>query len=533
MLALLGAACAKESNGGATPEKPVRGGTLVVGIDEFGGQLNPAITSLGSVVRATMLVYQGLLYLDAKSEVHPELAESFEVDDGGKTYRFTLRSGVKWHDGKPFSSADVKFTFEKVLLQYHPRTRVALGAKIEAIETPDPQTVVFRLKEPFSAFPLVLTVADAAILPQHIYDGTDPLTNPANDQPVGTGPFKFESLIPDSELRLTRNPDFYLEGRPYLDSVVYRVIPETSTLLQALEEGDIDAVVDLPASPDVERLKRNSAFRVVASPADPGSGNCSIMTGFNLDRPALKDVELRRGLAYALDANRMLKEALFGFGRVSDAPIVRGISWAHAKVEDYPSFDRKRAEDLIKQAGWISEEGGRVAKGVVGVADGTRLRFEIFTTESSAKLAEIMREQFGDVGVELVVASVEQDLLTTRVFRERNFDLYITIQCQRSDPEIGLRRIIHSSGILPIMSTNGAGYRNSELDQLVDRAASEIDRGKRADLYREVEDILVRDLPYMWLVEIDKIRAHTTSCSGMDLETVHFAQSAYCVPTNP
>ena len=172
---------------------PARGGTLVVAIVADPGHLNPAITTNGATHAAAELLYNGLLARNERGEPVPELAESWQVEQGGAVYRFRLREGVRWHDGAPFTAADVKFTFEEVLLKLHARTRASMGAVLAGIDAPDDRTVVFRFKLPYAPLLAQLDATEAPILARHVYQGGDPQTNPANVNPIGTGPFRFVS----------------------------------------------------------------------------------------------------------------------------------------------------------------------------------------------------------------------------------------------------------------------------------------------------------------------------------------------------
>ena len=157
-----------------------------------------------------------------------------------------LRDGVKWHDGTPFTAADVKFTFEEVLLKFHARTRASMGGVLAGIEAPDDRTVVFRFKQPVRPAPVPARRDRGADHRQHVYQGTDPQTNPANSNPIGTGPFKFVSYTKGTEIRLARNPDLLQAGLPYLDGLVMRIIPDLSVQVLALENGEVDFLWELP-----------------------------------------------------------------------------------------------------------------------------------------------------------------------------------------------------------------------------------------------------------------------------------------------
>src|SRR5262249_52863557 len=159
----------------------------------------------------------------------PELAESWQVEQAGAVYRFRLRDGVTWHDGAPFTSADVKWSFEEVLLKFHARTKASIGGVLAGIETPGDRTLGFRLKHPSAPWLSQLAAPGAPTAPVHASQSRAPRTTPANAAPVGTGPFKFVSYKKGAEIRLARTPAYFKKGLPYLDELVMRVVPDAST----------------------------------------------------------------------------------------------------------------------------------------------------------------------------------------------------------------------------------------------------------------------------------------------------------------
>ena len=174
-------------------DTPTRGGVLVVAISADPGHLNPAITTSGATHTAAELLYNGLLGRDERGDAIPDLAESWTIEQAGAVYRFRLRNDVTWHDGTRFTSADVKYTFEEVLLKFHARTKASMGGALASIDAPDDRTVVFRFKQPYAPLLMQLDATEAPIIPKHVYQGSDPQTYPANTQPIGTGPFRFTS----------------------------------------------------------------------------------------------------------------------------------------------------------------------------------------------------------------------------------------------------------------------------------------------------------------------------------------------------
>ncbi len=504
------------------------GGTLVVAISSDPGHLNPAITTSGGTHTASELLYNGLVGLDDDLNPIPELAESWDISDDGRTYTFTLRDDVTWHDGEPFTSADVKFSFEEVLLQFHARTRASMATSLESIEAPDDTTVVFDFAEPYGPLLLQLDVTEAPIVAKHIYEGTDPLEAPANLEPVGTGPFKFVSYTPESEIRFAANDD-YFRGRPALDEIVQRIFPDSASSVIALERGEVQWLWGVPG-PDQERLSSDESIEFLRTNRNPGGANCIMTVGFNLENPILADRNVRLAIAQALDRNAFLERVLFNEGRVAEAPISSGIGWAHADGLDLPTYDVAAAADLLEEAGWVAgDNGSRTAQGVDGVEDGTPLAIDFLHFPTFARYGELYRTQLAEVGIDVELVALEPPVFVERVFTDRDFDTLIISYCNGTDPEIGVRRMYDSSQIGPVPFSNAAAYTNADVDALFTQAVQTIDLDERGDLYRQIQEIVVEDLPYFWLVETEATRAYSAQCSGF-IPYAQFAESATCAP---
>jgi peptide/nickel transport system substrate-binding protein len=511
-------------------ETPVRGGTLVVAISADPGHLNPAITTSGATHTAAELIYNGLLGRDERGDAVPDLAESWTVEQGGAVYRFRLRDGVTWHDGTRFTSGDVKFTFDEVLLKFHARTKASMGGVLAGIDAPDDRTVVFRFKQPYAPLLQQLDATEAPIVARHVYQGSDPQANPANASPVGTGPFKFVAYRKGAEIRLARNAGYFKRSVPYLDEIVMRVIPDAGTQVLAFENGEVDFLWGVPG-PQQSRLQADSRFKMAQTSYHPGGSNCIMTVSFNLDRPILKDVRVRRAIAMALDRDAFLRQILFGEGKVAAAPISSEIAWAHTRGLALPAFDRAEAERLLDAAGWKKErEGVRVARGVLGVADGTRLAIDFLHFPTFAKYGELMRRHLSAVGIEVTQRPLEPAVFAPTVFKDRAFDTNVISYCNGPDPEIGVRRMYHSSQISPAPFTNAAGYRNDRVDALFDQGARTVERDRRTPIYRQIQEIVVQELPYVWLVETPTTRAWAARCGGFRAWTGLFAEAAFCKP---
>ena len=500
--------------------------TLVAAISTDPGQLNPAITTNGSVHTASGLLYDGLVALDDSLRPVPALAVRWEIEEGGARYRFHLRRGVRWHDGAPFTAADVRFTFEQLLLRFHARTRASMSPALASVEAPDDSTVVFSFRRPYAPLLQQLDVSEAPILPAHLYAGRDPLRNPVNVAPVGTGPFRFASYVPHSEIRYTANRD-YFGGAPALANVVLRVIPDDDTQVAALEASEVDWLFAVPG-PARSRLRADPRVRMSGSALGAGGSNCITTLGFNLDRPWFRDVRVRKAIAHAVNRPQFVERVLFGEGRAADAPISSQIAFAHARDLPIAAFDVVEAERLLDAAGWRRRGSEvRTAQGVPGVPDGTSFTIGFKGMPGQIVYGDLLRAQLRVVGIDLRPEPLEPSVFAASVFTARDFDTAIGAYCNGTDPEIGVRRMYVSSSIAAVPFSNMAGYRNPVMDTLFDRAGAAINVEERRRLYHEIQEIAVRDQPYVWLVETLNTRAYSTRCHGFG-RVAHFAATAAC-----
>ncbi len=519
LLRLLGGALfALTLSAPALAQAPVRGGVGVIVIQADPGHLNPAISTGGGVHAVADSLYNALIELDRDLKPQPELARRWTVSERGTLYTFQLAPNVKWHDGAPFTSADVKFTFDELLLKHHARTKAGIGAVIAAIETPSPDVVVFRLRKPYGALLQLLNVTEAPILPKHLYQGSDPLTNPVNHKPVGTGPFKLESYRTDQQVVMVRNPDYFKPGLPYLDRLVFRVVPDANAQTVALLAGEAD-YLPLVSAPDVERLRARPELTVTQTAFGTGGGNCISTLAFNLERKALADLRVRQAVAHAIDREQILRDVQFGLGRVPAAPISSGLAWAHApgSLARYPR-NLQRAAELLDAAG------------LKAGADGVRLSLEMVHFPTFNRVGEVIRLNLGKVGIKVVQKPLDRAAFVDTVFAQRAFDLTLISYCNGADPDSGVRRMYMSNNIGNIPFSNAAAYRNPEVDRLFALAAETENHDARARHYAAVQQIIADELPYWWLVETVVSTAWRSRSQGWQPWSGQVAERAWMRP---
>ncbi len=497
---------------GGTVPAGQSGGTIVVAMTADPGALNPAVTTSGNTHTVADQIFNGLVGLDDQLNPVPELAASWEVSEDGKVYTFKLQPGVQWHDGQPFTSADVKFSFEEALIKFHSRTKAGLEKIIQSIETPDESTVVFTFTQPYGPLLQRLNVTEAPIIPRHIYEGKDLQNDPANLSPVGTGPFKFVEYAKGDHVTLERNPNYFRADLPYLDRVIFRIIPEANTAVLALEQGEVDYISSVPGS-DLERLRGNTELTLAQGFGGPGGSLCQDTLIPNLTKAPFDKLEVRQAFYHALDRQFLVERVYFGQGAPSTGPISRQMEWAYTDdVTTYP-FDIARANALLDQAG--------LPRG----ADGNRFTVTFTHASSFSRLGEAMREQLSQAGINLELESLDFNAAVEKVFNQKDFDLGVASYCNGPDPEIGVRRVYVSTNIGPIPFSNGAGYKNEQVDQLLNQAAALTDRAERAELYAQMQKIITDDLPYFWLVDSQGFRAHRATFQGFRYSTGPFLET--------
>lgn len=478
--------------------------------------LNSAITTAGGVHTIAGSLYDGLVELDSAGRPLPGLAERWDVKDGGRTYVFHLRRDVVWHDGIRFTSRDVTYTFTEMLLKYSARAKAGLEPALSGIDAPDDTTVIFRFKAPYAPLLKRLTVDETPILPRHLYEGTDPLTNPHNASPVGTGPYRFVEWVRGDRIVFARNPRYFIKGRARIDRVVWRILPNVTAQTIALERGEVDYLGGVEGS-QLARLRAAPAVRLARHPAGAGGGWCVNTLVPNLHRHPLDDARVRRALSLSIDRAFLASRLYQGTASPARGPFHTALG-ATDRVAAPLAFDSARADSLFAAAGIVRRAGG----------SRLQLRFS-YGTPGFEALAETLRDQFARAGVELVLDPMDFNAAVEKVYIKQDFDLGVASYCNGADPDIGVKRVYDSRNILPIPFGNGAAYRNPVVDSLFDLAAATLDPARRKQLYGRLQRILLDDVPYLWLVETDGLRAWRAEVRGLRIWSGHTFDEATIV----
>ena len=504
------AACAAVPLAGA--QEPAKGGTLTMVVQPEPPSLVSATNSAGPIGVVSTKILQGLLTYDYDMNPRPSLAETWKVSADGKTITFNLRKGVKWHDGKDFTSADVQFSAMKVWKELHPRGRSTF-AKLTAVETPSPLTAVFKLSEASPYLMSALSSYEGQILPKHLYDGTDIAQNPYNSKPVGTGPFMFKEWQKGNFILLERNPNYWDRGKPHLDKIVLRIIPDASARAAAFETGEIllGGFSPVPLN-DVKRLEATGKFDLETKGYEYLAP--LFLLEFNLKNRYLADKRVRQAIAHAVNRDLVVKTVWFGFGKPATGPVPSVLTQFYsASVPQYP-FDPKKAEQLLDDAGF--------KRG----ADGKRFKLVHDFLPYGAdyqRTAEYFKQALGKVGIDVEIRSQDTAAFLKRVYTDNDFDVTSNFFYALPDPTIGVQRIYWTKNIKKgVPFSNASGYSNPEMDKVIEDAQIEHDRKKRKDLIHRLQAIAQDDLPVLDLFEVRfftlvnrKVQDHTTSAEGV------------------
>jgi peptide/nickel transport system substrate-binding protein len=470
----------------ALAQTPKRGGTVHAVLQPEPPMLMQGLNQNGPTNMVAGNIYESLLRLNDKLEPQPSLAKSWEISADARTYTFRLQENVKWHDGKPFNADDVVFTLDKFLREVHPRWRPIVNAQVDSIQKVDDLTVRITLKQPFGPMLLAMEVASAPMIPRHLYEGTDFRANPANNTPIGTGPFKLKEWRRGSFIHLVRNEDYWMKDRPHLDEIYWQIIPDAAARAVAYETGRVDVLTG--GSVDVYDVARLSKL----------PNTCVTTKGWEMFAPhawisvnhrngSLGNKQFRQGLMHALD-RETLKDVVFGgLGKLPTGPISSKTRFYDGAVPLYP-YNVTRARELIRASGYKGEP-----IKLLGLPYG-----EMWT-----RLAEAVKQAMADVGVNLVVETTDVAGWTTRT-GNFEFDLTFNFLYQFGDPATGVARSYVSTNIVKGNPFgNVGGYSNPEVDRLFAAAAIAPSDPARQALYSQVQKILADELPVLWLLEMD------------------------------
>ncbi|RZJ03186.1 MAG: ABC transporter substrate-binding protein, partial [Rubrivivax sp.] len=471
-----------------------------------------AFNSAQMVQQISAKMMDGLVSYDKDFEPVAALATSWQVAPNGLSITFKLRDGVKWHDGQPFTSADVKYTFEEILKKHHPRGR-ATFAHLESVDTPDKLTAVFRLAKPSAYIMAALSASESPVLPKHLYEKGEPQSSPVLAAPVGTGPFKFAEWQRGRFIRLVRNPDYWSKGQPGFDTLLVRFVPDAGARAVALETGEIDIGGGDPVPlADLPRIGKLPSLAVTTEGYAMFGG--MYYFEFNMRDPQFKDVRVRQAIAHAIDRDFVAKNTWFGYASAATGPLSnKQPKFYSADVPKYP-FDLKKAEALLDAAGFPRKEGG--------------VRFKIShdpapSSEEYRRFGEYFKQAMRQIGIEVELRVADAGTYQRRIWTDNAFQTTSYGIFTMPDPTIGVQRLYWSKNIRKgVAYSNGSGYTSAEMDAILEGAQVEADAKKRRDLFLRMQQLAMTDLPIIPIINRSHTSVYNRRVAGVqgDLEGV-------------
>lgn len=463
MLALTGCA-------GATSDAGGQDRTYVYAIDDDPRGMNAQLVGAPATSMFSAQMLEPLIFLSSDYTMSPGLAEDWELSPDGLELELSLRDGVTWHDGEPFTAADVKFNFEEIV----PLSSfgAAIDSRLDAVEITDDEDVVLHMKEPYG--PLLEVVSAQFMLPKHVYEDTDYATNEANMAPVGTGPLMFESYSSGEDVVLVKNPDYW-RGEVQVDRVVFPIMKDSTSRSEALFAGEIDQTVI--SSAQLPRISEDPATELLDDFAYPQT----ISLLFNAGEGPLESAAVRRAVFSAIDRDTIGEKILKGFGTPTNGFFPESLDWALSPDVD---FDRDFPRDVDAINAELDEAG------FPRDADGTRFTLDIrYLSErtDTSGIAELAKSMFQDVGIELNLVGTTAAVFIEEVFTASDFDLALQASTVGADPSVGISRW-YTCNEEKASAANPSQICDSEIDAAAADALKTADQAQRGEAFAALQN---------------------------------------------
>ena len=466
-------------------EEPTRGGTLIWSMGSTPRHLNPAVQSGTATGQPGSQLFATPLRFDENWNPQPYLAREWDISDDGLTVTLKLVEGATFHDGHPITSSDVAFSI-KTVKEHHPFK--TMMAPVESVETPDDLTAVIKLSKPHPALLLAMSSQLLSIIPEHIYgDGQNPKTHPRNSEDVvGSGPFKFVEFKRDQHIILDRNENFFIEGRPYVDRIVMRIIRDASSRAIAMEKGELLLATFEQSPREIARMKKNDQL-VVTDQGYAAIGPI-VWLAFNHQREPTSDLAVRKAIAYAVDRDFIINALMLGAPTEARTGFHPGSLLYEHDVEPY-DLDIDKANQILDDAGY--ERG----------ADGMRFKlFVDFGWQGVRPHAEYLKPQLKKIGIDMTVRPSPDFPSWAKRVSNHDFDLTWDTVFNWGDPVIGVHRTYLSTNIKKgVIWSNTQGYANPRVDELLELGGRELDVAKRKAFYSDAQKLLADELPVYWV----------------------------------
>jgi peptide/nickel transport system substrate-binding protein len=477
---------------------PRTGGTFVTMGHQNLTSLSPDDAGQTVLYIVSANIHEGLLKVDENYQLAPALAETYQVSPDGKTWTFNLHKGVRWHDGQPFSAADVKYNFDWIKDPANGAIGQSVFKDVDTVVTPDDFTVVVALKQPNASF--AAATATRLLVPKHVHEQIG--EQAYKQQPVGTGPYKLKELMPQDHCLLEANPDYW-QGRPRIDFLRQDVVPETSVRAVALQTARADSTTWPLAPEETLKFLATPSFRSYRAP-----GIDVNHFPLNTTRPPLNDKRVRQAMMYAIDREPLVRDLMRGLAVLATSNLSPALSAYYEPSVTAYSRDVERAKALLDRAGWVvGPDGVRLDNG------GQRLSLTclVFVGDDLRRSeAEIVQQQLREVGIAMDLRTVEPAVALNLV-RAANYDMLISNWAYGGDngdpdPDGYLR----SDGAL-----NFSHWQNAEADRLIDAGVAAVDARTRKQTYGDLQKLVAEEVPFLYVMYWETVLLFNQRIKGM------------------
>lgn len=480
-------------------EEDKYGGTLRIAIGTDPKRLDPAFSTDTVTGRIVQQIFNGLVqFKPGTTEIIPDLAESWEISEDGKVYTFKIRRGVKFHNGREVTAHDFEYSFKRVMDPKTASPRANFYEEVEEVKAVDDYTFQIKLKRPFAPFISKLAYSCFFVVPR---EEVERLGDAGfGEHPVGTGPFILKEWRHDDRLVLVANQEYYA-GRPYLDKIVVRVIPEPQTALLEFENGNLD-LTGIPVA-EWNRITHRSKWKdyVISSPTLN-----VFYIGLHCQKEPFKDVRVRQALSYVLDPGVIVDTILKGRAVRATGVLPPGMPCYKERPVPYPRNPEK-ARQLLKEAGY---------------PEGLEFTLTSYESPDQQQFNEVYLEQLKNTGFKMIIEQRDFGTLTELVDKGDVEAYTLGWIADYPDPENFLQVLLHSKNWGP--AGNGVRYKNEEVDRLLEQAVLETDMDKRCDLYQKAEDIIISEAPWIFTWHRIDSLVHQPWVHGIHLGPMGFNQ---------
>ena len=472
------------------------GKTVIVGLQGDPASFNPTAAPDDWGYYVAENLFSRLVKLNWKGEALPDLAESWDVSDDGLTVTFHLHDNAVWSDGEAVTAEDVKWTFDKIIEEQ--AYLVSYLGSVESIEATDDTTVVFHMSTPDAALFTNIGFLGSFILPEHVYEGQDWTScDAAVSSPVTSGPFTLEDYQQGVSVTLAANPNYY-DGAPAYDKLIYQIIPDSNTAVQAYNNGELDILGIMAPASAIEDLKNDPDSTVVTN-----SNFGRYYYGYNVKSEKLSDVKVREALTLAVNREEIVDKAFGASGKLAEGYYTPAVEWAYNADAKIPDYDKEKAESLLQEAGLEKDFDGNYLE----------LSIATFNIEPFTNIAQIMQANLAEIGVKLDINTMEAAAFMEIGSDESAYDLYAMGGQVGPDPSMFYHRI-GTDGMM-----NFSHYSNEKVDEMFTEAASLTDQDERGAIYKQIQEICAEDFIFVPLSEDISINVYKNYLTGLPYDT--------------